>query len=691
MKKILSLILAFALLLSLALLPASAGEYDGKTVILVTGNLRGDLDAYAPIAALKAELTAAGADVVLLDAGNYLHGSAAANSTMGEAVYDLMEAVGYDAAGMGLMEFVYGTATTGMNYHGNFTRYYTQRMLQNGTEKVTYGVNRDGSKTAVLPARAAASFQTVASNVTAAADYYAYANSALVKTAGGLTLGIFALADTAIPDQVQDGLVTAVSAGATAPALDCDLLICLTNKSGVPAGLAPIVADASDGKPLTAAWVVDNATRTVAPLPLTLPAGDAAIQALAEEKKAAASPVVGYTTVLLNGKDSLSRSQETNLGDLVTDALLWYAQRYIDGVDKTLPVVALQNGGNLDQFLYPGPITELDLLRALPFSPMGVGALELTGAELLEALEAGTSPSEQYGDTQCPGFAQIAGLNYTVDRNEDYDGGEAFGKFYRADSVNRVSAPGLDPEAKVLVTADNYVLNGSDTYYTMTEARENGAKYVNNGTGVKTRDIVGMYIQTVLNGTVDSRYAAPQGRITVKEQAPFTDVRDYHYFYLAVKWGKEKGLLEEAPDGKFNPYLPCTRSQFVTYLWRQAGSPKATAENPFTDVAPESPYAQAVLWALEAGVTNGVSATLFAPDAPVTRAQSMTFLYRCAKAAPVSAENPFTDISPEAYYYDAVLWAFHGGITNGTTATLFSPDAPTLRDQAITFLWRIGK
>ncbi|MGX8698883.1 MAG: S-layer homology domain-containing protein [bacterium] len=690
MKKTLSLFLTLTLLLSLTILPGAADEWEGKTILLVSANLRGDLDAYAPIAALKAEYVRQGAEVLLLDAGNYLHGSAAANSTMGAAVYDMMEAVGYNAVGLGLYELVYGEAATGMLYHGNYTRYYSQKLLQLGTDALTYNQNRDGSQTAVLEARTPASFRAVATNLTASDKFYAFLPSVVLTTAAGLRVGVVSYLDSAAQDSLQDGLVSAIGTDYTLPQLDCDLTLCLTTEAAVPHDLCDITADASDGKPALMAWSVDNATHEITPLALTLPEGDPAIAALAEEKKAAASPVVGHTEVILNAKDSLSRSQETNFGDLVTDALLWYAETYMDGLNPAYPLAALQNGGNIDQFLYPGPITELDLLRALPFSPMGIGAMELTGAQLLEVLEAGTSPSEQYGETQCPGFAQISGLSYAVDRNEDYDGGEAYGKFYRADSVTRVSAA-IDEDAIYTVIADNYIMNGSDTYYIMTEAREAGAKYVNNGNGVKTRDIVGMYLQTVLGGTVGEEYASPQGRIAITEKSPFSDVQPYHYYYRAILWAAAKGVAVGSADGAFDPYAPCTRAQFVTFLWRLAGSPAPQAENPFTDVSPESSYEKAIRWAVEEGIAAGMTPTHFEPGSTVTRAQAVTFLYRYAKAEPVEAENPFTDVDSSRYYAAPILWAFQKGITNGNTPTTFGPDASCLRCQAVTFLWNMTK
>jgi hypothetical protein len=142
--------------------------------------------------------------------------------------------------------------------------------------------------------------------------------------------------------------------------------------------------------------------------------------------------------------------------------------------------------------------------------------------------------------------------------------------------------------------------------------------------------------------------------------------------------------------GKFGVNVTCTRSEVVTFLWRAAGSPAPkTAENPFTDVPAGTWYSDAVLWAVEQGITTGATPTTFAPSAPCTRAQVVTFLWRAAGSpAPTGGKNPFSDVAKGAYYYDAVLWAVEKGITTGTTATTFSPNSTCTRGQVVTFLWR---
>lgn len=170
---------------------------------------------------------------------------------------------------------------------------------------------------------------------------------------------------------------------------------------------------------------------------------------------------------------------------------------------------------------------------------------------------------------------------------------------------------------------------------------------------------------------------------------PFRDVSSGAYYYDAVLWAVENGVTGGTTATTFSPGNACTRAQTVTFLWRAAGSPApASRNNPFTDVAPGAYYYDAVLWAVEKGITTGVTATTFGPNATVNRGQVVTFLSRSAKAAPVNGANPFTDVPANAYYANAVLWAVENGITNGTTATQFSPAAPCTRGQIVTFLYR---
>lgn len=169
----------------------------------------------------------------------------------------------------------------------------------------------------------------------------------------------------------------------------------------------------------------------------------------------------------------------------------------------------------------------------------------------------------------------------------------------------------------------------------------------------------------------------------------FTDVSESDYYYDAVKWAVEKGIINGTSDTTFSPAASCTRAQMVTFLWRAAGSPKAnTTTCVFTDVDKDAYYYEALLWAVENGITNGTSATTFSPDAVCTRGQMATLLYRSAKGPAVTGTHSFTDAKADAYYNDAVIWAAAEGITAGTSDTTFSPDANCTRGQMVTFLYR---
>ena len=172
----------------------------------------------------------------------------------------------------------------------------------------------------------------------------------------------------------------------------------------------------------------------------------------------------------------------------------------------------------------------------------------------------------------------------------------------------------------------------------------------------------------------------------------FTDVSKTDYFYDAVLWAVENGITTGTSRTRFSPYATCTRAQAVTFLWRSSGSPAPkNSRMPFTDVSPSAYYYDAVLWALEEGITTGTSSTTFSPDATCSRAQIVAFLWRSEKSLAVGTANPFADVKSTAYYADAVLWAVKENITKGTTSTTFSPDADCTRAQIVTFLWRCKK
>ena len=190
-------------------------------------------------------------------------------------------------------------------------------------------------------------------------------------------------------------------------------------------------------------------------------------------------------------------------------------------------------------------------------------------------------------------------------------------------------------------------------------------------------------------------FIMPAGRVEVKAAftkevkiSPFRDVHTDAYYYEAVKWAQKKGITGGIGNDLFGPYQPCTRAQIVTFLWRAAGAPVVNYAMDLTDVPSDAYYAEAVRWALSQGITTGTADGKFSSNAPCTRAQAVTFLFRASKASADGAPA-FSDVAANAYYAEAVKWATDNGITNGTTSSTFSPGSGCTRAQIVTFLWRL--
>ncbi len=190
-------------------------------------------------------------------------------------------------------------------------------------------------------------------------------------------------------------------------------------------------------------------------------------------------------------------------------------------------------------------------------------------------------------------------------------------------------------------------------------------------------------------------FTMPAGKVEVKATFMednsvlnfFYDVPNGAYFYEAVKWAVKSGVTNGLSDTMFGPYESCTRAQIVTFLWRATGSPEPKTASSFTDVPASAYYAKAVAWAVENGITNGMTETTFAPNATCTRGQSVTFLHRALKGTASGSTN-FTDVKSDAFYADAINWAVANNVTNGTSNTTFSPNADCTRAEIVTFLYR---
>ena len=217
----------------------------------------------------------------------------------------------------------------------------------------------------------------------------------------------------------------------------------------------------------------------------------------------------------------------------------------------------------------------------------------------------------------------------------------------------------------------------------------NNLEYCKNGCGTKNPNYVPPYNPphkpSVKPNPTPSKPETPEN--------PFVDVKKDDYYYDAVIWAVGKGIAKGVTDTTFQPNASCTRAEMVTFLYRAAGSPEPTNKvNPFTDVAEDSYYYKAVLWAVEKGIAKGTSETTFSPNDTCTRGQTVAFLYRYANSPAVSGSNSFADVSETAYYYNATLWAMSEKVTEGTSATTFSPNDLCTRGQIVTFLYRyMGK
>ena len=232
-------------------------------------------------------------------------------------------------------------------------------------------------------------------------------------------------------------------------------------------------------------------------------------------------------------------------------------------------------------------------------------------------------------------------------------------------------------------TGNVSVREGRDQTFTITPDK---------GYAVSNVKIDGKSIGTVKSYTFENVRRNHTIEVSFARANEFIDVPAGSYFYEAVMWAVENGVTTGISASRFDPDGICTRAQAVTFLWRAAGSPAPeTSTMPFTDVPVGSYYYDAVLWAVENGITKGTSDTTFSPNATCSRAQIVTFLWRSQKPPAAGSRNPFADVKSTAYYAGAVLWAVENDITKGTTNTTFSPNADCTRAQIVTFLWRCKK
>lgn len=295
----------------------------------------------------------------------------------------------------------------------------------------------------------------------------------------------------------------------------------------------------------------------------------------------------------------------------------------------------------------------------------------------------------------------VVGSKYTVTKKSsgggdnpgggnNPSGGGSYGGGGGGGSSYTVSVPSSVPNGTVKVSPTS-ASEGSRVTITATPA----AGYEVGSVIVTDKD--GNEIAVTDAGNGKYTFIMPKGKVDVKvefvakqteDTGRFVDVDSSAWYADAVNWAVEKGITAGTSATTFSPNAPCTRAQVVTFLWRAAGSPEATGSNPFTDVAEGSYYYDAVLWAVEKGITVGTSATTFSPDTVCTRAQIVTFLWRYEDSPAATGSSSFTDVAPGDWFYSAVNWAVSEGVTAGTGANAFSPNADCTRAQTVTFLYR---
>ncbi|WP_300138182.1 5'-nucleotidase C-terminal domain-containing protein [uncultured Oscillibacter sp.] len=704
-KKVLSLLLAVVMTFSLAVTANAAEEtaqdLDGDIVILHTNDVHGAISGYAKVAALKDAYEARGAYVLLMDAGDFIQGDPTVSTSEGATAVELMNLAGYDVASMGNHEFDYGYQNLkDLEADADFT-IVDANVLYNG--QVAFEDNvvftaPDGTKIGVFgldtPETATKAHPAKIQGVTflAGEDLYDCAQDQVdALEAEGceyiICLGHLGIDEESVGNRSIDLLeevegidvfidghshstLEDVKAAAGGTGKVGDTLVTSTGTKLESVGVVTIDADGT----------ITTATTPVADL--TAEDADVAARAAAIQKEIddEYGTVFAKTEVALNGeREPGNRTEETNLGDLICDALVWGAEREGTEVDA-----AVTNGGGIRASIAAGDITKKDINTVLPFGNT-LSIVQVTGAELLEALEASTYCTP----TSIGGFPQVSGIEFTVDTTKAYDQGEQYpgSTYYGPKSIQRVTIETVggepfDANATYTIATNDFMAAGGDTYYAFAAAS------VNYDLGLSMDEVVMDYITDELKGTVtEEAYGQPAGRITVDQGLAFTDVAATSPYYAGIEWAVDEGITNGTTATTFSPYQNCTRAQIITYLWRAAGSPEpASTEPAYTDVTDTSLYFfKAVQWASEQGLVEGET---FDPYAGCTRAMAVYFMWVAADS-PEAAASSFTDVAADADYAAAVNWAVAQGVTLGTgDGSTFSPDTVCQRGQIVTFLYR---
>ena len=708
-KKVLSLVLVLAMMFSLCITAGAeepAEDLSGSIIILHTNDVHGAIDGYAKAAALKKTYEDMGAYVLLMDAGDFIQGDPTVSTSEGATAVELMNLAGYDVAAPGNHEFDYGYANLKALVSEADFPIVAANVLYGGkaafNDNVTFTAP-DGTKIGVFgldtPETATKAHPAKIKGVTFLADdeLFACAQEQVNELeAEGCDI-IVCLGHLGIDDESTgnrsmdlleevDGIDLFIDghshsdlddiAGAVGEScMVNDTILTSTGTKFENIGLVVI----SDG--VMEATAIPTADITVKP-DGTVADRAAAIQKAVDDEYGA---VFAKTEVELNGVKAEVRTGETNLGNLITDALVWGAAEAGTKVDA-----AVTNGGGIRASISKGNITQTDINTVLPFGNT-LSIVKVTGAELLEALEASTyCTPETIG-----GFPHVSGIVFTVDTGKVYDQGEQYpgSTYYGPKSIQRVSIQSVggkafDPNATYTIATNDFMAAGGDTYYAFKTAS------VNYDLGVPMDEVVMEYVTEELDGVVTAEdYGASEGRITIKKGLPFTDVAADAAYYDDVLYVYENNIFNGFTSTIFGPDSTMTRGQMVTVLWRMNGSPEPEKDCPFTDVAAASPYRKAIAWAVENGLSNGYTETTFAPGQAISRQQFLTILYRYAqfKEYDVSVGEDtnilsYTDVeSVSTYAVPAMQWACGAGVAYGIDGKLM-PTSPAPRYQVAEFL-----
>ncbi len=719
MKKLLSLLLVLCLVLSLSCTAFAAGAekpLDGKTVILHSNDVHGAIDLYAAMAALKADYEAQGAEVILADAGDYSQGTVYVSVNKGADAVTMMNATGYDVVTLGNHEFDYGYAQLVENMKAakfqvlcadvlgadGKTIYDANTIIEKGGVKIGFfGLETPEAQTKANPKL----IQGL--KFLAGADGKELYDCAAAQVADLKAKGadlVVCLAHLGVDESSEP--YTSYDLAKNVQGIDFIIdghshTVMTAGPNGEPiqstgtafANIGVITIDNATkkivGNELKAIWHTeknaDGKSVTVVDYKTRDEKVAAAAKAIIDPIDKAYGEKFAVSEVALNGAKAPNgnRDSETNLGDLITDAMLW---KVLADAEITVPeenVVAITNGGGIRASIGVGDVTKKDINTVLPFGNT-LAVVYVKGSELLEALEASTyCTPESIG-----GFPQVAGMQFTVATYETYDkNDESYpnSTYYGPKTINRVTIGSIngkdfDPEATYAVITNNFVAGGGDTYYAFAAATNQF------DTGLPLDEVVMEYITKELKGVIGETYAEPAGRIVV-DQGVAPAIADVQSMVMGeASYTAESYKAYAAVEAKLAAAKTEAERVALCAELRAAVSGLKIVENTFDD-ATSGWYKPAVDFAQASGLMSGMGDNKFAPDVTTTRAMVAQVMYELADEPDVSDLTcPLSDVDSTAWYADAVTWAYNAGVVSGYEDGTFRPGrAITRQEMAVMF------